>query len=113
MRPTTDLIHPANHVRRDSDSATPEVLSRDAYRLLAKCGIERSRQWVSRTVRDYASSIAGTGFPFGAYLLNRVELNAEQRRAAMTHSETAYLLEYADPTGETAVRNVLTGARRG
>jgi len=91
----------------------PECLARDAEHLLVRCGVARSRAWVSRIVRDYASSIAGTGFPFGAYLLNRVELNAEQRRTAMNDPEVAYLLEYADPTGETAVRNVLRGAGHG
>ena len=100
------------HESRDSESATPEDLLRDAMRLLERCGIARSPKWVQRIVRDYTSSIAGTGFPFGAYLLNRVEMNAEQRRAAMNDPELACLLEYADPTGETAVRNVLGGGRR-
>ena len=99
-------------MRRDSESATPEVLTRDAHRLLAACGVERGANWVSRTVRDYLSSITGTGFPFGAYLLNRVELNAMQRRVALANSELACFLAYADPTGETAVRNVLRGASR-
>ena len=91
------------------DQPRPEAFARDAGRLLAACGVYRSRAWISRTVRDYMSSIAGAGFPFGAYLLNRVELNAEQRRAALNDPEFAYLLEYADPTGEAAVRNVLRG----
>lgn len=45
--------------------------------------------------------------PFGAYLLHRVELTAEQRRRAMANPDTQYLLCYSDPTGETAVRNVM------
>lgn len=98
---------------RGSGSATPEDLLRDAMRLLERCGIARSPKWVQRVIRDYASSIAGIGFPFGAYLLNRVEMNAEQRLAALSDPEVAYLLEYADPTGETAVRNVLRGAGHG
>ena len=88
------------------DQPRPEAFARDAGRLLAACGVYRSRAWISRTVRDYMSSIAGAGFPFGAYLLNRVELNAEQRRVALHDPEVAYLLEYADPVGEQAVRNV-------
>ena len=109
MTPAAVLSIRRNHVRRDSESAAPEILTRDAHRLLAACGVERGANWVARTVRDYSSSIAGTGFPFGAYLLNRVELNAEQRRAALNDPEVAYLLEYADPTGEAAARNVLRG----
>lgn len=100
------------HESRDSESATPEALIRDAMRLLQRCGIARSPKWAQRVVRDYIYRVAGSGFPFGAYLLNRVELNAEQRRAAMNDPEVAYLLEYADPTGETAVRNVLQGGGR-
>jgi len=89
-----------------------EGLSRDAGRLLAACGVERSRAWVSRTVRDYTSHVSDA-YPFGAYLLNRVELNADQRRVALANPEMACFLNYADPTGETAVRNVMRGASHG
>jgi hypothetical protein len=110
MRPTATL-----NIRRNTSAETegqprPEGLSREAGRLLAACGVERSRAWVSRIVRDYLFSIS-TGYPFGAYLLNRVELNTEQRRTALANSELASFLNYADPTGETAVRNVMRGTR--
>lgn len=113
LTPTAALSIRRSTSAEAGDQSRPEALARDAGRLLAACGVHRSRAWISRIVRDYASSIAGTGFPFGAYLLNRVEMNAEQRRAAMNDPEVAYLLEYADPTGETAVRNVLRGAGHG
>lgn len=100
------------HESRDSKSATPETLIRDAHRLLAACGIERGPAWVSSTVRQYLHRVVANGFPFGVYLLNQVELNAEQRRVALADPELAYLLDYRDPTGETAVRNVLRGASR-
>jgi hypothetical protein len=96
--------------RRRQGTVTPEVLNRDAHQLLAKCGIERSPSWVKRTVRDYARHVSGNGFPFGAYLLNRVEMNAVQRRVAMNDPELASMLCYADPTGETAVNRVIRGA---
>ncbi len=94
------------HESRGSGSATPESLTRDAHRLLDACGIARSPKWVQRVVRDYCSASA-SGLPFGMYLANRVELNAQQRQAILDRSDLRYLLEYADPTGETAVRNVL------
>ena len=106
LTPTTVLSIRREYKSRDSGTVTPERLIRDAMRLLQRCGIARSPKWAQRVVRDYIYRIAGTGFPFGAYLLNRVEMNAEQRRAAMNDPELACLLEYADPTGETAVRNV-------
>ncbi|MGV8973375.1 MAG: hypothetical protein ACOH10_13720 [Rhodoglobus sp.] len=110
MAPTDNI-----GIRRNTNAETvgqprPESLARDTGRLLAACGIERSRSWTSRTVRDYVSS--AIDYPFGAYLLNRVQLNAEQRRIVRADNELAYLLEYADPTGETAVRNVTRGGVR-
>lgn len=94
-----------------ADQSCPETLAREAGRLLAACGLDRSRQWIGRTVREYVVRVSATGFPFGAYLMNRVELNAEQRVAALANSELRYLLEYSDPTGEDAVRNVMRGTR--
>lgn len=112
MRPTATLSKRPEHESRNSESATPETLIRDAHRLLAACGVERGPKWVSSTVRQYLHRVSGNGFPFGAYLLNQVELNAEQRRAVLTHSELRYLLDYRDPTGEEAIRNV-RGAQKG
>jgi len=94
------------HESRGGGSATPESLTRDAHRLLDACGVARSPKWVQRVVRDYCSASA-SGLPFGMYLTNRVELNAQQRQAILDRSDLRYLLEYADPTGETATRNVL------
>lgn len=85
----------------------PEVLIRDADRILTWCGVGKSGGWVLRTVRQYLHHAAPKGMPFGAYLLHRVELTAEQRRRAMANPDTQYLLCYSDPTGETAVRNVM------
>lgn len=84
-----------------------EVLTRDAGRILYGCGVHRSRSWVSQTVRTYIHLVESKGVPFGAYLLNRVQLNAEQRRRAMQDPELHNFLCYSDPTGETAVRNVM------
>ena len=107
--PPGDPVAPSirrDHVRRDSGSATPESLTRDAHRLLDACGIARSPKWIQRVVRDYCSASA-SGLPFGMYLTNRVELNAQQRQVVLDRDDLRYLLEYVDPTGETAVRNVL------
>ena len=112
MRPTATLSIRRNTSAETVSQPCTEGLSRDAGRLLAACGVERSRAWVSRIVRDYLSSIS-TDYPFGAYLLNRVELNTDQRRTALANSELACFLNYADPTGETAVRNVMKEASHG
>lgn len=59
-------------------------------------------------VRDYLR-LSVDGFPFGAYLTNRVQLNAQQRRAIQADPRLRYVLQYADPVGESAVRNVMRG----
>lgn len=94
------------HERRDEQSVTPETLLRDASRLLEACGIVRSGAWMNRTVRDYMSARV-EGLPFGTFLAARVEMNAHQRRILAERADLRYLLTYADPTGETAVRNVM------
>ena len=99
-------------IRRKTSAETQEStdsLCREASALLEACGIGRSRSWVSRTVRDYQVRVQLTGYPFAAWLLNRVQLNAEQRLRILHDPELAYLLAYADPTGETAVRNIVRG----
>lgn len=85
---------------------TPETLIRDARLLLQACGIDRSQSWVSRTVRAYHGS-AIRGLPFGHFLAARLELGAQQRAELHAHPEYRYVLEYADPVGETAVGNVM------
>lgn len=66
---------------------------------------------MNRTVRDYMRRPTWHGIPFGAFLMSRVQLNAEQRRRAMADPELAYFLHYADPTGETAVRNAMKASK--
>lgn len=97
-----------NHVAEDTKSS----LARDARLLLDACGVERGANWISRTVRDYLDAPVA-GIPFGMYLVARIELNAVQRRHLAERADLRYLLTYADPTGETAVRNIEREARRG
>ncbi len=99
------------HDRREHESreATPEALLRDAMGMLDRCGVTRSAGWVSRTVRAYLHRAAPKGYPFGAYLLNRVQLNSEERARVRNDPALASVLAYRDPTGETAVRRAMRG----
>ena len=106
MTVTTTTGIRRNHERRGD---TAEMLIREAQQILYAAGVHRSASWVARTVRQYVSHVSGKGFPFGVYLVNRVQLNAEQRLAIRSRPDLAYVLDYADPTGETAVRNVMKG----
>lgn len=94
------------HERRDESTVTPESLLRDANLLLTACGVTRSGSWLNRTIRDFMSAPLA-GLPFGMFLMARVDLNAAQRRRLAERADLRYLLTYADPTGETAVRNVM------
>lgn len=95
---------------------TKSTLVHDTHLILSAVGVERGGNWISRTVRDFlAAPVAGIPFPI--FLMARVELNEAQRRRLAENADLRYLLSYADPTGETAVRNVmrerarLSGAR--
>lgn len=103
-----DISIRRNHERRD---VSVEGLTRDAHLLLDACGVQRSPSWVSRTVRDFLASDL-RGMPFGMFLTARVELNSMQRRALAERADLRYILSYADPTGETAVRNVMRERRQ-
>lgn len=94
------------NIRRQSKSR--DSLIKDAHILLGACGVVRSPAWVARTVRNYLASPI-TEMPFGIFLFARVELNAVQRRKVAERADLRYLLTYADPTGETAVRNLMRG----
>jgi hypothetical protein len=84
-----------------------EALIKHAQKLLCSSGIEMSPSKVSRLVREFRHRVEIEGFSFGAFLLNTVQMTAEQRRRALANPEIARVISYADPTGERAVNNVL------
>lgn len=100
MTPTTSPSFQRNDVAEDTQSS----LVRDARLLLDAVGIERGGNWISRTVRTYLA--AAVRVPFGLFLSAEVSLSNTQRRALAERADLRYLLSYADPTGETAIRNV-------
>lgn len=84
-----------------------ETLIEHAQNLLRNCGIQMSPSKVSRLVRDFKHRVEANGFPFGAFLVNSVQLTATQRRQALANPEIARVISYSDPTGEKAVHHVL------
>ncbi|HEY4267242.1 MAG TPA: hypothetical protein VGM94_03525 [Galbitalea sp.] len=97
--------------RRDSDPVTPESLLREGALFLEAAGVHRSVSWLRRTVRKFSASAVG-GMPFGMFLAAQLELNSRQTGFLAERADLRYLLSYADPTGETAVRNVMREQRR-
>lgn len=96
--------------RCTTTAATPESLIRDTHTLLRAAGIQRSPNWVTKTVRTYLRSTV-RALPFGQVLAAELALSTEQRAALQARSELRYVLEYRDPTGEAAVRNVMATLR--
>jgi len=87
-----------------------EALIKAAHLVLDNCGLSLTPAKVSRLVRDYERHVHANGFSFFVYLANSVQLTEDQRRRAMTNPDIARAISYADPTGESAVNNVM---RRG
>lgn len=90
-------------------STSAEALVSHAHKLLANCGVSISPSKVSRMVREFKHRIEKNGFPFEAFLVNTVQLTAQQRQMMIADPEIARVISYSDPTGESAVNNVLKG----
>lgn len=86
-------------------------LVRVARELLNVAGYPMGQSKVSRIVRTFESKVAGNGWSFVDYFANKIQMDADQRRALLARPEIARVIGYADPTGETAVANVMRGAR--
>ncbi|MGN7247095.1 hypothetical protein ACTHQ1_05090 [Janibacter anophelis] len=82
---------------------TVEQLIRETHAALEQTGVSLSPSKVTRTCRDYVNTVAGKGVSFGEFLANVVSLDALERRV---FDAVYYRLTHADPTGETAARNV-------
>lgn len=88
-------------------TTSAETLIRHAHKLLRNCGVQMSPSKVSRLVRDFKRRVEQNGFPFEAFLVNAVQVTAEQRRALLADPAIARVISYADPTGERAVSNAM------
>jgi hypothetical protein len=93
--------------RTTGGDTSAETLIKHAHKLLCACGIQMSPSKVSRLVREYRHRVERNGFPFEAFLVNSVQLTAQQRRQPLANPDIARVIAYADPTGETAVNNVM------
>lgn len=95
------------HERRDQNV---DSLINDARVILANCGVTMGQSKLSRLVRTFKARVEGNGWQFFDFLTNAVQLDDERRREAMANPDIQRVIAYADPTGETAVANVM--ARR-
>lgn len=94
---------------RRNESAEPIKAGRLAgqtYAVLSQLGVSMSPSKVARLVHRYQYRVAHTDYPFADRIANSVTLATDQRRVMA--DELTRVAGYADPTGETAVRNVMT-----
>jgi hypothetical protein len=95
-----------------STSPSTNQLTNAARLILDNCDVRFSQNRITRLVLRFKQRAPhANGHIFFQYLANAVQLTAEQQRAALSNPDIARVIAYADPTGETAVNNVIRGGR--
>lgn len=82
-----------------------------AHGILDACGYPLSQSKVSKLVRRFRYRVENNGFAFFDFIANAIQLTEAQRRNALSNPDVARCIAYADPTGETAVNNVMMTKR--
>ncbi len=105
--PATRMFHEV----RDQDQARldPDHLIRETHAVLNRCGVSVSPGRVIKLVRTYVRRVQGDGIGFADYLA-QVAVGEHQRR--LIADELRRVTAYVDPTGESAVNNVVRGGTR-
>ncbi|QZT65867.1 hypothetical protein [Mycolicibacterium austroafricanum] len=101
---------------RMGGSASPSTneLVNAARLILDNCGIKFSTNKIVRLVVRFSRSMPqASGYAFFLYLTNAVQMSEAQKASALSNPDVARCIAYADPTGESAVNNVLRQARHG
>lgn len=76
--------------------------------ILDNCGIAFGQNKIVRLVRRFKERAPHAGgHVYFQYLANAVNLSVEQRHRALADPGIARAITYSDPTGETAVNNVM------
>lgn len=86
-----------------------EAMTRAAHAALVECDVVVGPSKVARLVRRFSSAIAKTGVTFHEFLSGEVRLTSEQRHRLLRNPDWSRAIAYCDPTGETAVNNVMRG----
>ena len=106
VRPTTYLS--TTRSAKSSGSEMERLKSATAT-ILLNCGFEVGPHKINRLVVTFKSRVERNGFGFFDFLANSMQLDDGQRRRALANPDVSRAIFYADPTGETAVRNVMKG----
>jgi hypothetical protein len=97
-----------------STAPSKSELINAAHLILDNCAITFGARRINRMVEHFkARAPRADGHVFFQYLANAVQMTAAEQRRALLNPDIARAISYADPTGETAVNNVLRAVRRG
>lgn len=81
-----------------------------AHLALQESGVAMSASKVARLVAKF-DRLAGRGRTFHEFIVREAELPSVAVRRLLAHPEWHRVVAYSDPTGETAVNNVMRGSR--
>lgn len=102
----------AGHGIGVTTSPSQAEMIKAARLILDNCGIAFGQNRIVRLVLEFKRRAPqGSGSTFFSYLAAKVQLSAAQQRDALRNPDIARCISYADPTGETAVNNVLQARR--
>lgn len=79
--------------------------------IVQNCGISMGPQSLTRMARRFRKQVRRNGWTFFEYVANTLCLSAQKRAEALADPEVRKVLDYADPTGEQAVANVMASLR--
>lgn len=109
--PAATLAASSTTPGNDFPGSDPQRLKYAAGVILANSGCTWGPNRINRLVTRFVERVEGSGVEFFDFLTNAVALTAEERRAARANPDVARAISHADPTGETAVNNVMREAR--
>jgi hypothetical protein len=84
-----------------------EQVINEAHAAVMEAGLAWSRSRVRRLVNQWDHRVRHNGWSLGDFILNRAQLDEQQRRKIESNQDWVKVTAYADPTGDTAVRRVM------
>ncbi len=105
--PATRMFHEVRD--RDRPCLDAGTLIRETHAVFDRFGVQASPGRVIKLVRTYVRRVQNNGIGFADYLA-QVAVGEHQRR--LVSDELRRVTAYVDPTGESAVNNVVRGGTR-
>jgi hypothetical protein len=111
MRHAT-AVKPSGGSKSAEARSQTQQLIRHACVIISASGQSLPGSKVLRLVHRYEHQVQGNGWAFWDFIANALLLDADQRAKLVSIPEVYGVIQYLDPTGETAVENVLREQRR-